>query len=74
VDHVRPLAKGGAHEFFNLAPSCGTCNRAKADQDVTDWLDETTGEDFTPHGVIDHSPLPDRQPELCGGVVKVTSV
>lgn len=38
VDHVRPLAKGGVHQWFNLAPSCGPCNRAKADTDVVHWL------------------------------------
>ncbi|MYR43114.1 hypothetical protein GTW67_14075 [Streptomyces sp. SID5910] len=38
VDHVRPLAKGGVHHPFNLAPSCGPCNRAKGDTDVMSWL------------------------------------
>lgn len=47
VDHIRPLAKGGLHEWSNLAPSCGCCNRLKADRDVTDFLAETTGESFT---------------------------
>ena len=29
VDHVIPLAKGGAHALSNLRPSCGKCNRVK---------------------------------------------
>ncbi|GAB1326922.1 HNH endonuclease [Streptomyces sennicomposti] len=38
VDHIRPLARGGVHEWPNLAPACAPCNRAKADLDVVDWL------------------------------------
>lgn len=38
VDHIRPLAKGGVHEWSNLAPACATCNRLKSDQDVSVWL------------------------------------
>jgi len=29
VDHVKPLARGGAHILANLRPACGTCNRRK---------------------------------------------
>ncbi|MEU3729954.1 HNH endonuclease signature motif containing protein [Streptomyces sp. NPDC033538] len=47
VDHIRPLARGGLHEWFNLAPSCGACNRSKADRDVATWLTESAGEGFT---------------------------
>ncbi|MGW1268155.1 HNH endonuclease [Streptomyces sp. NPDC002491] len=47
VDHIRPIAKGGVHEWFNLAPACSACNRAKSDRDVSDWLSETAGENFT---------------------------
>jgi hypothetical protein len=39
VDHIRPLAKGGVHEWSNLAPACASCNRLKADQDVAVWLE-----------------------------------
>ncbi|MFB7919362.1 HNH endonuclease [Streptomyces sp. NPDC056061] len=42
VDHVNPLAKGGAHEWPNLAPACRECNRAKGDADVTVWLGLTS--------------------------------
>lgn len=29
VDHVKPLAKGGAHVLANLRPSCASCNVKK---------------------------------------------
>lgn len=32
VDHVKPLAKGGAHMLANLRPACGPCNLAKSDR------------------------------------------
>ncbi|MGW6638514.1 HNH endonuclease [Streptomyces cyaneofuscatus] len=38
VDHVTPLARGGVHEWPNLAPACAGCNQAKADRDMSDWL------------------------------------
>ncbi|WP_138905950.1 HNH endonuclease [Streptomyces chryseus] len=38
VDHIRPLARGGVHEWWNLAPSCRDCNRWKSDTDVMAWL------------------------------------
>lgn len=44
VDHVRPIARGGVHDWSNLAPACARCNRLKADRDVTEWLSETAGE------------------------------
>ncbi|WP_406161063.1 HNH endonuclease [Streptomyces canus] len=47
VDHVRPLAKGGVHAWFNLVPACAACNRLKADRDLSDFLSETAGESFT---------------------------
>jgi 5-methylcytosine-specific restriction endonuclease McrA len=31
VDHVKPLAKGGAHCLANLRPACRSCNAAKGD-------------------------------------------
>ncbi|MFJ6720533.1 HNH endonuclease [Streptomyces sp. NPDC091259] len=43
VDHVIPLAKGGVHEWSNLAPSCRECNRAKSDADITAWLAALAG-------------------------------
>ncbi|MFD9442111.1 HNH endonuclease [Streptomyces sp. NPDC060001] len=47
MDHVRPLAKGGLHEWFNLVPACVGCNRAKSDRDVVEWLLETAGQGST---------------------------
>ncbi|MEU7039806.1 HNH endonuclease signature motif containing protein [Streptomyces varsoviensis] len=38
VDHVRPLAEGGAHELWNVAPACESCNRQKADRPAEVWL------------------------------------
>jgi 5-methylcytosine-specific restriction endonuclease McrA len=43
VDHILPLARGGLHEWANLAPSCASCNRSKGDQDVSQWLVKTAG-------------------------------
>src|SRR5690606_686961 len=47
VDHIRPLANGGVHEWRNLAPACSECNRSKGPCDVTSWLAEIAGEGFT---------------------------
>jgi 5-methylcytosine-specific restriction endonuclease McrA len=32
VDHVKPVAAGGAHVLANLRPACGSCNSAKRDR------------------------------------------
>lgn len=32
LDHVKPLAKGGAHMLANLRPACAPCNLAKSDK------------------------------------------
>lgn len=32
TDHVKPLAKGGAHMLCNLRPICRACNSAKCDR------------------------------------------
>jgi 5-methylcytosine-specific restriction endonuclease McrA len=29
IDHVKPLARGGAHMLSNLRPACRTCNLSK---------------------------------------------
>jgi 5-methylcytosine-specific restriction endonuclease McrA len=31
IEHVKPLAKGGAHTPANLRPSCAQCNSSKGD-------------------------------------------
>jgi 5-methylcytosine-specific restriction endonuclease McrA len=37
IDHVIPLAKGGAHSIGNLAPACKPCNMSKKDLFLTEW-------------------------------------
>jgi 5-methylcytosine-specific restriction endonuclease McrA len=32
LDHVKPLAKGGAHILANFRPACGRCNSAKSNR------------------------------------------
>ncbi|WDM16699.1 HNH endonuclease [Streptomyces lavenduligriseus] len=43
VDHIRPLAAGGVHEWSNLAPACADCNGAKSARDPAEWLAEIAG-------------------------------
>lgn len=39
TDHVKPIAKGGAHMLCNLRPICKSCNSAKAARwPIDDWL------------------------------------
>lgn len=47
MDHVHPLARGGLHEWSNLAPACALCNRLKSDRDVHDFVSDIAGEGFT---------------------------
>lgn len=47
VDHIRPLASGGLHNWENLAPSCRDCNRSKCDLDMADWLAVSAGQTDT---------------------------
>ncbi|WP_435613260.1 HNH endonuclease [Streptomyces sp. bgisy159] len=47
VDHVRPLAAGGVHEWFNLTAACDECNRSKGSTEVADWLSQTAGQCLT---------------------------
>ncbi|WP_408995541.1 HNH endonuclease [Streptomyces scabiei] len=49
IDHVRPISRGGVHEWFNLAPSCSDCNREKSDRDVVTWLEERRSKPYGPH-------------------------
>lgn len=49
MDHVVPLAKGGAHDVSNVQPLCHSCNASKQDQtidyrpDVSVWPSQRRG-------------------------------
>ncbi|MFG3014351.1 HNH endonuclease [Streptomyces cinerochromogenes] len=47
VDHIRPLAAGGVHEWFNLTVACAHCNGSKGPKPLAEWLTENAGEGFT---------------------------
>lgn len=36
VDHIKPVAQGGADEILNLITSCFDCNRGKSDRELSD--------------------------------------
>jgi 5-methylcytosine-specific restriction endonuclease McrA len=38
LDHVYPLAKGGAHHPGNLVVACARCNRLKGDLMPVEWF------------------------------------
>lgn len=38
MDHVNPLAVGGAHDVDNIAAACGRCNSSKGDATLVVWL------------------------------------
>ncbi|MCC6481353.1 MAG: HNH endonuclease [Sphingomonadaceae bacterium] len=42
MDHVVPLAKGGAHALSNIVPACSHCNSSKRDQDWSDRIAHTS--------------------------------
>lgn len=37
IDHMVPLAKGGAHSKDNIVMACGPCNRAKSAKDPNEF-------------------------------------
>ena len=37
IDHVVPIAKGGADAIFNLVPACPRCNNSKNDRLLEEW-------------------------------------
>lgn len=37
VDHVDPLAGGGAHTAANVVPACAACNLSKGDRLLIEW-------------------------------------
>lgn len=38
IEHVMPIARGGAHVIENIVPACRECNSAKRDHDVERWF------------------------------------
>ncbi|MFI8830536.1 HNH endonuclease [Streptomyces afghaniensis] len=40
VDHLVPLARGGAHSLSNLVPACQRCNTSKGAKDPYDFAGE----------------------------------
>lgn len=40
LDHVRPRARGGRTETWNLIAACQTCNRRKGSEDWLAWFRE----------------------------------
>lgn len=38
LDHVVPLARGGAHSIHNAVIACWPCNNSKKAKDVGEWL------------------------------------
>ncbi|MDJ0535176.1 MAG: RNA-guided endonuclease IscB [Xenococcaceae cyanobacterium MO_207.B15] len=38
VEHIKPLSKGGSNRVSNLAIACVSCNQAKSNQDIREFL------------------------------------
>jgi 5-methylcytosine-specific restriction endonuclease McrA len=49
IDHIVPLAKGGADKLYNMMLACWDCNQEKADMAIEDWL-KKIGWDDNFHG------------------------
>ena len=51
IEHVLPQARGGSHDYENLAPACRTCNLRKKDKTLEEfraYLQSRTIPEFTP--------------------------
>jgi 5-methylcytosine-specific restriction protein A len=46
IDHIVPLAKGGADDVSNLCLSCHACNASKGDKLPEEWRSEARGETY----------------------------
>lgn len=38
MDHVEPVARGGAHDVGNIVAACGSCNPSKGNRQLVVWL------------------------------------
>jgi 5-methylcytosine-specific restriction endonuclease McrA len=38
LDHIMPLARGGADAAYNVTGACATCNQMKSDMDPDVWV------------------------------------
>jgi 5-methylcytosine-specific restriction endonuclease McrA len=52
VDHVRPRAKGGKHQWTNVVAACRPCNAKKADKLLSDLGWEMRWKPYTPTGTM----------------------
>ncbi len=43
IDHIYPLSRGGDNSPSNLCVACASCNAAKRDMTVHEWLGELDG-------------------------------
>ena len=59
LDHVHPLAHGGAHAPGNVVLACGSCNRLKGDLLPTEFFARYpwAGQNFIAHARADLSVL-----------------
>jgi 5-methylcytosine-specific restriction endonuclease McrA len=59
LDHVHPLAHGGAHATGNLVLACGACNRLKGDLLPTEFFARYpwAGQNFIAHARAVHRAL-----------------
>ena len=42
LDHIVPIALGGAHSVHNLCGACGSCNSSKHKRLLADWVKSST--------------------------------
>jgi|SRR5580658_3014765 5-methylcytosine-specific restriction endonuclease McrA len=48
LDHVTPRELGGSHDAMNLVTSCVSCNSARQDLPLHDWLDTIADQGVDP--------------------------